>query len=121
MVGLMGSRYLGSGSLSTVVIIVGTVLVGLAHGLINAPVVTHVAHLELSNRVGANPVTTSYRFLERTGHVAGPLIVAQLFMLWGQDASIIAWLGIATVILGLLFVVGNARPKLDKMPAEAMR
>jgi predicted MFS family arabinose efflux permease len=121
MVGLMGSSYLGNGSLGTLVVLAGTILVGLSHGLINAPVVTHVAHLELSNRVGANPVTTSYRFLERTGHVAGPFIVAQLFMLWGQNANIIAWIGIATIILGLLFVVRNVRPGISTTSSEAAR
>jgi predicted MFS family arabinose efflux permease len=121
MVGLMGSSYLGNGALGTLVVLAGTILVGLSHGLINAPVVTHVAHLELSNRVGANPVTTSYRFLERTGHVAGPFIVAQLFMLWGQNANIIAWIGIATIILGLLFVVRNVRPGISTTSSEAAR
>jgi predicted MFS family arabinose efflux permease len=121
MVGLMGSSYLGNGPLGTLVVLAGTILVGLSHGLINAPVVTHVAHLELSNRVGANPVTTSYRFLERSGHVAGPFIVAQLFMLWGQNANIIAWIGIATIILGLLFVVRNVRPGTSITTSEAAR
>jgi MFS family permease len=119
MVGLMGSPYLGNGPLSTVVVLAGTILVGLAHGLINAPVVTHVAHLELANRVGVNPVTTSYRFLERSGHVAGPFIVAQLFMLLGQDARIIAWIGIAIIILGLLFMISRFIPGVNAAPAEA--
>jgi MFS family permease len=121
MVGLMGSSYLGNGPLSTAVVLAGTILVGLAHGLINAPVVTHVAHLELASRVGANPVTTSYRFLERTGHVAGPFVVAQMFMLWGQDASIIAWIGIGTIVLGLLFVIRPVRPGVNTTSSEAIR
>jgi predicted MFS family arabinose efflux permease len=121
LIGLMGSSLLGNGALSTAVVIVGTVLVGLAHGFINAPVVTHVAHLELADRVGANSVTTSYRFLERTGHVAGPFIVAQMFMFWGQDASVIAWIGIATIILGLIFVTHNTRSRVDAASSEAVR
>jgi MFS family permease len=121
LIGLMGSAFLGNGALSTAVVIVGTVLVGLAHGLINAPVVTHVAHLELADRVGANSVTTSYRFLERSGHIAGPFIVAQMFMFWGQDASIIAWIGIATIILGLIFVTRNTRSRVDAASSEAVR
>jgi MFS family permease len=119
LIGLMGSSYLGNGPLSTAGVIAGTILVGLAHGLINAPVVTHVAHLELADRVGMNPVTTSYRFLERIGHVAGPLVVAQLFMLWGQDASIIAWIGIVTIVLGLLFVTRHFRPGIKTTASEA--
>jgi predicted MFS family arabinose efflux permease len=121
LVGLMGSSWLGNGPLSTAGVLAGTILVGLAHGLINAPVVTHVAHLELANKLGANPVTTSYRFLERMGHVAGPFVVAQLFMLWGQDAGIIAWIGIATVILGLLFMTRHVGPGIRIPSSEAAR
>lgn len=121
MVGLMGSSYFATGALATVVVLVGTVVVGLAHGLINAPVVTHVAHLELANRVGANPVTTSYRFLERSGHIAGPFIVAQMFMLWGQESSIIAWIGVATIVLALFFVSRTIRPGVNTSSSEIAR
>ncbi len=121
MVGLLGSSYLGNGPLSTVIVVAGTVLVGLAHGFINAPVVTHVAHLELSSRVGATPVTTSYRFLERSGHIAGPFIIAQLFMIFGQDAFIIAWIGLATIILGLIFATRPSRPRVDTVSSEVVR
>jgi predicted MFS family arabinose efflux permease len=109
LIGLMGSALIGNGPLSTIVVIAGTILVGIAHGFINAPVVTHVGHSELAKRVGANPVTTSYRFLERTGHIAGPFVVAQLFLRWGQEAQIIAWIGVVIAILGLLFVIHNIR------------
>ncbi len=50
----------------TAAIIVGVVVLGLAHGFINAPVVTHVAESKLSARIGADSTTASYRFLERT-------------------------------------------------------
>jgi hypothetical protein len=89
---------------------VGVVVIGLAHGFINAPVVTHVAHSDLAARIGANPVTTTYRFLERVGHVAGPLVVGQLFLIWGQSPQILAWIGVATVTLGVLFLVSKAPP-----------
>jgi predicted MFS family arabinose efflux permease len=121
MVGLMGSSYVGNGPLGTAGVLAGTILIGLAHGLINAPVVTHVAHLELAKRVGANPVTTSYRFLERAGHVAGPFVVAQLFVLLGQDAGILAWIGIVIIILGLLFVTRNFRPAIKITASKATR
>ena len=48
LIGLMGSAFVGNGVLSTVVVIAGRDLVGIAHGFINAPVVTHVAHSELA-------------------------------------------------------------------------
>src|SRR5262245_46105881 len=64
-VGMMGSDVLGNGTLSTAVVIGGVLIVGIAHGFVNAPVVTHVAHSQLASEIGANSVTTAYRFLER--------------------------------------------------------
>jgi len=110
LVGLMGSRAVGEGLLSTVVVVTGVVVVGLAHGFINAPVVTHVAHSELAGRIGATPVTATYRFLERVGHIAGPFVVGQLFLVWGQSPQILAWIGVATAALGLLFLAQRTPP-----------
>src|SRR5216683_2261229 len=95
LIGFMGSNATGHGTLSTVLVVLGVVLVGSAHGFINAPVVTHIAHSELAKQIGANPATATYRFLERLGHVAGPIMVAQLFLIWGQTAHIIAWPALA--------------------------
>jgi hypothetical protein len=117
----MGSTMVGNGSMSTVLLIVGTILVGIAHGFINAPVVTHVGQSELAKRLGENTVTTSYRFLERAGHIAGPFVVAQLFLIFGQEANVIVWIGIATACLGLFFMAHNSPPRIHTSPSEAMR
>jgi hypothetical protein len=98
--------------------VVGVVVVGLSHGFINAPVVTHVAHSSLSQEIGATPVTTTYRFLERIGHVAGPFIVGQLFLLWGQHAEVLAWIGVMTTVLGLLFLVKRSPPRTRAVGSE---
>ncbi len=110
LIGLMGSEPIGHGGASTAIVIVGVILVGGAHGFINAPVVTHIAHSELARQIGANPATATYRFLERVGHVAGPILLAQFFLIWGQSANIIAWLGVATMILGIFFIFGRSPP-----------
>jgi MFS family permease len=111
LIGFMGAAGIGHGSLSTVLVVLGVVLVGGAHGFINAPVVTHIAHSELAKQIGANPATATYRFLERLGHVAGPIMVAQLFLIWGQTAQIVAWMGVATMILGIFFILRRSRPR----------
>jgi MFS family permease len=111
LIGLMGASAIGHGSLSTALVVLGVVLVGGAHGFINAPVVTHIAHSELAKQIGANPATATYRFLERLGHVAGPIMVAQLFLIWGQTAQIVAWMGVATMILGIFFILRRSRPR----------
>jgi predicted MFS family arabinose efflux permease len=113
LVGLMGSDLIGNGALSTGVVIGGVLVVGIAHGFVNAPVVTHVAHSRLAGQIGATSVTTTYRFLERIGHVAGPFIVGQLFLLWGQTGHVLLWIGIATVTLGLVFLVRTAPPRTN--------
>src|SRR5207244_2937514 len=92
LIGLMGSAsVMGSGMGNTVVVVMGVLVVGVAHGFINAPVVTHVAHSKLAGQIGANQAATTYRFLERIGHVAGPFLVGQFFLIWGQSAHILIW------------------------------
>jgi len=117
LIGVMGSTLVGEGHLSTIVAIAGVILVGVAHGFINAPVVTHVGISELAQRIGATPTTTTYRFLERAGHISGPFFVSQLFLIWGQGPYIIGWIGVFTTVLGLLFVMNGVRPRLAKMEA----
>ena len=120
-VGLMGSDVLGHGAFSTAVVIGGVLIVGIAHGFVNAPVVTHVAHSQLAAQIGANSVMTAYRFLERIGHVAGPFIVGQMFLVWGQSGHILIWIGIGTVMLGLLFLIRTAPPRMDAVGPEPAR
>jgi MFS family permease len=118
VIGLMGSPLLGNGPLSTVVVIIAVLLVGVAHGFINAPVVTHVAQSNLAKRIGANPATTAYRFVERGGHVAGPLLVSQFFLIWGQGPHIIGAIGFAVVLLGGIFIAQRLLPLPARVQAE---
>ena len=121
LIGLMSPALAGSGPLGTGALIAGTILVSIAHGFINAPVVTHVGQSKLGNRIGANPVTTTYRFLERAGHIIGPMVMAQVFLIFGQDAMVIVWIGIGIACLGLLFVARNfVQPPVRNLPSEAL-
>ena len=72
-------------------------------------------------QIGANPVTTTYRFLERIGHVAGPFLVGQFFLIWGQSPHVLIWIGIATAALGLLFLIRSTPPRVGDMGPEAAR
>ena len=89
----------------TLILLTGTFTVGLGHGAINAPVVTYIASTDASKKLGEAPVTAFYRFIERGGHIAGPVLVGQLFLLSDQSPAAIAWLGAATVGFALLFVM----------------
>ena len=113
LIGSLGSDFIGrlpSGSMTEpVILIVGVVVVGIAHGFINAPVVTHIAESPLSQAIGESSSTATYRFLERIGHIAGPIIVGQLFLFAGQDAFVLTWIGGVVILFGLLFLIGTGR------------
>jgi MFS family permease len=95
-------------SLSTALLL-GIAAVGIAHGFINAPVMTHVAGSAFAARVGATQAAATYRFMERIGHIAGPLIVGQLLAFGGHDPLIIGWVGLALLAFAVLFRVGQRR------------
>ena len=89
---------------STVILIIGIALVGIAHGFINAPVVTFVADSELANKIGAGSATATYRFVERMGHIMGPVLMGVLFTLFDDAWSAVGFVAGAIAILGMFFV-----------------
>lgn len=92
-----------SGWIEVAALIFGVSLLGVAHGFINAPVVTHVAEAKVAQEIGLASSTAIYRFLERLGHVAGPLIVAQFLLWFGMQPSTLLYLALVVLILGLIF------------------
>jgi len=89
----------------TVLLVIGVALLGIAHGFINAPVVTYIADSELADEIGQGTATATYRFLERIGHVAGPVVVGQLLIWTDFNWSTIGLVGIAIVGFGLIFIL----------------
>jgi predicted MFS family arabinose efflux permease len=96
---------------TTSLLVAGTAIVGIAHGFINAPVITHIANSELAAAIGPPSATATYRLLERLGHIGGPLIVGQLFLAGGPEPGIIGLLGAGTVVFGLIFILHVSAPK----------
>jgi MFS family permease len=92
-------------STSSALIVLGIALVGIAHGFINAPVVTHVTETAVAKRIGAIPVGAAYRFLERGGHTVGPIIMGQLLMQLGPGSMAFAWTALGVLMLGVLFLI----------------
>jgi predicted MFS family arabinose efflux permease len=86
----------------------GVFLLGCAHGFINAPVVTNVANLPLAREIGAGTAAAAYRFLERAGHVAGPIIVGQLWTLGASSVPLIV-IGAAIGLFALMFSLSRGR------------
>lgn len=117
-IGLINSPILSGNWYGTALLIAAVATVGVAHGFINAPVVTHVGQSELAKRIGAVPVSTAYRFLERGGHVAGPLLLSQLFIFFGQGPNVVSGFGIVVALLGIVFIAHRLFPRSTKLHAE---
>ncbi len=99
----------------TLLLVAGAAIIGFAHGLINAPVVTYITDTAIAGRIGEATVASGYRFLERCGHMLGPMIVGQLFLVAGTSPVALIWLAFALVVLGLLFHMLNfTDPTLEK-------
>jgi len=49
--------------------------------------------------------------MERVGHIAGPVLIGQLFIISGQDATVLAWVGGVIMIFGLIFFINSAQPR----------
>lgn len=106
---MLGTVFLVQDSAYAVLIATGSMLVmGLAHGFVNAPVVTHVVNTTSDN--DANMVATTYRFLERLGHVLGAIVVGQLLMLVGNSATF--W------VLSVFFLVASGSLWLFDRPSK---
>ncbi len=107
--------------LAGVAMVLGVTTVGVAHGFINAPVVTCVADSGLAHKIGQNTATASYRFLERVGHIAGPIVVGQLFLVAGHQAEVVSWIGAAVVLLGVVFILSSSPAHPHTPQQEAVR
>ncbi|MGI9333595.1 MAG: MFS transporter [Gammaproteobacteria bacterium] len=124
MIALGGSNALssvgGTAGAPTLVLILGIVLVGIAHGFIYAPLVTYVAESHLAERIGATTATATLQFAVRAGHITGPVIIGQLFVVFHDDWSAIGFVAIAIAVLGLLFVafspIRRTKPHCNPVP-----
>jgi predicted MFS family arabinose efflux permease len=94
-------------ALTTLFTVTGIALIGVAHGLINAPVVTHVTQTAVAQRSGSSQVGAAYRFLERAGHTLGPIVMGQLFVQVGVNYLAFAWVALGVLALGVLFLISS--------------
>jgi len=108
LIGLMGWDKVSQSNfsfLTTLVLMAGMTTLGLAHGFIHAPIVTHISNTKAAQILGKSSVTSLYRFLERIGHVAGPIVVGQLLFFNQESISTMGWIGLALVIFSLIFAL----------------
>lgn len=106
MIGLIGWQAVtnsGYRFLPALTLSFGIIVLGVAHGCIHAPIVTHISSTHAATTLGRSTTASLYRFLERIGHMAGPMLVSVVLLLNGGNAFAIAWIGVAVVSLSLLF------------------
>lgn len=88
------------------VILIGVLTIGISHGLIHAPIISHVVKSKKATLVGKATTGAAYRFLERLGHVSGPALAA--ILLFNSDNTVrvesLTTVGIGVTLLGILFV-----------------
>lgn len=87
------------------VIIGGVFLLGLAHGCINAPIITYVGTTGAAEQLGANGATALYRMVERVGHAMGPILAGQLLLMTSNSPVAWLWMGGVMLACTLLFAL----------------
>jgi len=103
----------------TLVITVGVLILGLAHGFIHAPIVTHIAKTDVAGEMGRATVISTYRFMERFGHVAGPMVVSFFLVRQDYNPVTLSYLGIAIGVLGAAFLILKSKPQSRQKHREA--
>lgn len=96
-----------SSKIEVMIVTIGVMILGLAHGMINAPIVSHITAFDISKRIGMSSIVANYRFVERLGHVAGPIIVGQLFIFADQEILALVWIGMIIGAMSIIFLVFN--------------
>lgn len=123
LIGMLGSDLDALGLVfanrEAVLVVAGMFILGISHGFINAPVVTHVVTTDGVNKVGKATSVATYRFIERIGHVIGPVVVAAILGSMGGSPLAIMYIGGAIVIFGLLFSLPMGRSKPAKPQGSA--
>jgi MFS family permease len=95
----------------TLFLILGMLVLGLSHGFIQAPIITHIAGTTTSTRLGKSTATSIYRLYERFGNIGGPMLVGTILVNLRYSAVGISWIGALALIFGLVFAV---RPNREK-------
>ncbi|MEM7798035.1 MAG: MFS transporter [Chloroflexota bacterium] len=112
LIGQLGAPFLSTiqfSSMGTIILIIGMLVLGLAHGFIHAPIVTHVAETEAAETLGKSSTTSIYRTLERLGHVSGPIVVSYLLLFSSRPGETFALIGAILIGFAILFRIEPAR------------
>jgi len=83
----------------------GAALLGIAHGCVNAPVVSYVGAAQTAGAPDDPGAAALYRVSERIGHVGGPAIAGALILYTGDAGRGLVWLGVGVAGAALAFAL----------------
>lgn len=112
LIGLIGwniEGFSGVAYTTTLLLLSGMIILGLSHGFIQAPIITHISNTKTAKEMGRGQATSLYRILERVGNIGGPLLIGALMISTNYNASTISWVGIAILVAGVIFPIGFRR------------
>ena len=87
----------------------GMLLLGVANGAISSPVVSHIMETRTCRKLGEGAGIGAYRLFERMGHVAGPLVVGQLFAWSARKTHAVLLVGVMMAAFGMAFLLTTDR------------
>ena len=97
--------------LTTLLLLLGMLILGFAHGFIQAPIITHISNTRTANTQGQATANSIYRFYERIGNIGGPLLIGVWMTQTSYDAMTITYIGAVILVFGLLFFLLPGRRK----------
>jgi hypothetical protein len=90
-------------------ILLGIILAGISNGMMAAPIMTHIDKTNVADEHGNKTVAASYLFLERGGHVIGPIVISFMLLFTHQTTLGIALFGLITLIMSIIFMFTSKR------------
>ncbi|MCP3941784.1 MAG: MFS transporter [Desulfobacteraceae bacterium] len=111
IIGLPGIQLFWSGPL----LVMGSLVLGLAHGFIAAPITTHITETRTSAILGKGPAISIFRVFERAGNILGPLIVGFLLMMNNYNSLVLSYIGGFILVCGFLFIIKSGSGRVSMM------
>ncbi len=90
-------------NIQTYLIIVCLLLAGASNGLLAAPVLTHINKTDVALKYGHKSITATYIFLERGGHVIGPVFISYILLVGGQSSLALSFFGVMMIFFGVIY------------------
>ncbi|MBF0218650.1 MAG: MFS transporter [Gammaproteobacteria bacterium] len=91
-------------NINSYIILLGILLAGVSNGMMSAPIMTHIDKTPVAHQYGNKAVAATYLFLERGGHVVGPMVISFMLVFTHNTTLGIALFGLVTFIFSIFFL-----------------